>query len=381
MKKVIYLDNAASSFPKPLEVAKAMTRAINVFGANPGRSGHFLSMYAAEEVYLCRQLMGELFNAQPENVVFTPNATFAINLVLKGILSAGSHAIISDLEHNAVTRPLKALDSLGITYSEAKVDFDNDENTVKAFENLILPNTKMLACTHASNVCGKILPIKKLGELAKKRGLLFLVDGAQTGGSIQIDVKENHIDYLCLAGHKGLYGPQGTGVLLLNNPLKLDTLVEGGTGVNSEELIQPLETPERYESGTINTPGIVGLKEGLKFIKKVGTENIKKYENTLLLYAYESLFDMKGVKLYTKPDESYAAVLPMNVDGFHSNELAAFLDENLIMTRSGYHCAPTAHRRIGTIGQGAVRLSFGLFNTKGHIDQLAFLIKKFTKNK
>lgn len=378
---MIYLDNAASSFPKPLEVAKAMTRAINVFGANPGRSGHFLSMYAAEEVFLCRQFIGEFFNTEPENVVFTHNATFAINLVLKGAIGAGSHIIISDLEHNAVTRPLKALENFGITYSQAKVDFENDENTVKAFENLILPNTKMLVCTHASNVCGKILPIKKIGALAKERDLLFLVDAAQTAGSIPLDVKENNIDYLCLAGHKGLYGPQGTGVLLLNNPLTLDTLVEGGTGVNSEEFIQPMNPPERYESGTINTPGIVGLKEGLKFIKKVGTQNIKKYENNLLMYAYESLKDIKGINLYTKPNDSFTAVLPFNIHGVHSNEIAGYLDENGVMTRSGYHCAPTAHKRMGTIGQGAVRLSFGLFNTKQDIDQLSFLIKKFTKNK
>lgn len=377
---MIYLDNSASSFPKPLEVAKAMTRAVNVFGANPGRSGHFLSMYAANEVYNCRVSVGMLFNLPPERVIFTLNATMAINIALKGALLAGSEVIVSDFEHNAVLRPLKALEKIGVTCKEALVDLYDDNKTIKAFEELITNNTRIIACTHCSNVLGKVLPIKQLGELAKKRGLLFLVDAAQTAGSRNIDVIENNIDFLCLAGHKGLYGPQGIGALLINNDNLLSTLIEGGTGVNSKELVQPIELPERYESGTVNTPGIVGLNEGIKFVQKLGINNICEYEKNLILFAYDELKNIGEVLLYTdRPNEGFANVLPFNIKGFHSNEVAEFLDNYSLMTRSGYHCAPSAHKKINTLESGAVRVSVSVFNSKKDIKELIILIKKFIK--
>ncbi len=379
---MIYLDNCASSFPKPKEVAKAMTRAINVFGANPGRSGHFLSLYAANEVYNCREIVGQLFNLPPERVIFTLNATMAINIALKGALLEGNEVIVSDFEHNAIIRPLKALEKIGVTYKQACVDLYDDSKTIKAFEQQITNKTRMLACTHCSNVLGKVVPIKQLGELAKKRGLLFLVDAAQTAGSINIDVNENNIDYLCLAGHKGLYGPQGIGALLINNVQLLSTIIEGGTGVNSKQLVQPMEMPERYESGTINTPGIVGLKEGMKFINKIGLNNILEYEKNLILFAYDELKNINKVRLYTnRPNEGFANVLPFNIEGFHSNEVAEYLDNNFLMTRSGYHCAPTAHKKLNTLESGTVRISVSIFNTKKDIEKLLLLVKKFIKSK
>lgn len=372
---MIYFDNAASSFPKPLQVSFNINRAVNHYGANPGRSGHRLSVMASEEVYACRASLAEMFNAETQDVIFTSNATTAINTVIKGLVKKGDEVIISDLEHNSVVRPLH---SVGAKIVRAKVFLYDDNLTVSSFTKALSPYTRLVICTHASNVLGKILPIKKIGEAARKGSVPFMVDAAQTGGCVNIDVKECNIDFLCLAGHKSLYGPQGTGVLILNTGINLRTLTEGGTGVNSEEAVQPLDSPERFESGTLATPAIAGLHAGIEFVKRKGIEKIFRHENGLLLLAYNELVKNPKIILYTvSPDDSFTSVLPFNVKGSPSDKVASYLDDAGICVRSGLHCAPSAHERIGTLGMGAVRASFGFFNTKSEILYMCETLKKY----
>lgn len=376
---MVYLDNAASSFPKPTSVANAMNKAVSIFGANPGRSGHFLSMFAAGEIYQCREKANALFNGTgPENVIFTQNATHALNIAIQGALRPGAHVIISDLEHNSVVRPIKHLEPIGVYYTVIKTSFTNDDETVTAFKNAIRKDTAMIVCTLASNVFGKIMPIDRISKLAKQYGIILVVDGAQGAGAIEIDVIKQQIDLLCLAGHKGLYGPQGTGMLLIGNPeIELRPLTFGGTGTNSLDYVQPTLSPERYESGTVNTPGICGLYEGMNFVSTVGIKNIKYKEHNMLLYLYDELKKIPNVILYhQRPTEDYVAVLSFNIKNNHSNEFAAYLDSKGIMVRSGLHCSPLAHIKTDTVAQGTVRASISYFNSIGDIDKLVYAIKK-----
>ncbi|MBE6903623.1 MAG: aminotransferase class V-fold PLP-dependent enzyme [Ruminococcaceae bacterium] len=372
---MIYFDNGASSFPKPASVSKAMSRAVSEYGANPGRSGHKLCARAALKVYSCRSLLAEMFNAEEQNIVFTLNATMSVNTVIKGIVEKGDEVIVSDLEHNSVIRPLKAI---GARISVAEVCLDDDKKTVENFKNTISPYTKMIFCTHASNVLGKILPIREIGLAAKSRNIPFGVDASQSAGVVDIDVMRDNIDFLCLAGHKGLYGPQGIGVIVLNCPIMLKTLVEGGTGVNSAELFQPENAPERYESGTLPTPCIAGLEEGVRFIKQRGLDNIFKQENELLAFAYKELSKIKSVILYTPfPDNTYTGVLSFNIKGKTADEVAEILNSQNIFVRSGLHCAPFAHKKIGTLNEGGtVRISFGAFNSYTEIKTFLAIIQK-----
>lgn len=370
---MIYLDNAATTFPKPSAVSQAVYSFMSKKAANPGRSGHKLSMAAAEEVYLCRKVSSGFFGVDgPENIVFTSNATQAINMALKGVLMhrQGAHVVTSDLEHNAVMRPLHRLLSDGVSYSAARVDLEDNDRTVENFERQITDKTVMIACTHASNVCGRILPIKKLGALCRERGLKFLVDASQTAGVIPVNMKECNIDYLCMPGHKSLYGPMGTGILAAPNGEILETLVEGGTGSNSVSLDQPDFMPDRLESGTVNAPGIAGLRAGIEYVEKRGALNIYKKEMAHALYLYDLLSKIKGVTLYTpRPAEGYVPLVSFNIDGLTSTEAAAILDTRGFALRGGLHCSPAAHTRFGTLSSGMVRASFGVFNTKA--DSLA----------
>lgn len=372
---MIYLDNAATTYPKPAPVTQAVYDFMRKKAANPGRSGHKLSMAAAEEVYLCRSAIAEFFNAPgPECVAFTQNATQAINMALKGelIYKKGGHVVTSDLEHNAVMRPLHKLVSAGISYSTARVDLKNDDATLVAFESQITSKTVMIACTHASNVCGRILPIKRLGALCHEHGLKFIVDASQSAGVVPIDMKECNIDYLCLPGHKSLYGPMGTGVLVTSCGELLETIMEGGTGSNSVSLEQPDFMPDRLESGTLNAPGIAGLRMGVLFVAKRGVNVIYKKEMKDSLTLYDMLSDIKGVTLYTpRPEEGYVPLISFNIDGMTSSEAAALLDRQGFALRGGMHCAPSAHARFDTLSLGMVRASFGAFNTKKDAIMLA----------
>lgn len=363
---MIYFDNGATSFPKPARVEQAVIAALRKYGANPGRSGHTMSMDTAIKVYECRELAAKFFGAgEVEDVVFTQNCTQALNMALKGLLEQGDHVIISDLEHNSVLRPVHALAETGvITYSIARVSEDDDE-TAELFESCIQPNTRLIACTHGSNVWGIKLPVEKLGDMARRRGLLFLVDAAQTAGVVKIDMKEFGIDFLCTAGHKSLYGPSGTGMLItpLGNVLK--TIIEGGTGTMSADYNQPLEMPERLESGTVNTMGIIGLKAGISYVIEKGIDTIYNHGMKIGGLIHERLAHTKNIILYTNGfiHGKHLPVISFNIDGMSSEDTVSRLSDMGFALRGGLHCAPLAHKKMGTLQAGAVRISIGAFNT------------------
>ena len=371
---MIYFDNAATTGIKPKSVVRAVNFALENLSANPGRSGHIKSVQAAETVYKAREKLSDFFGSEgPETVVFTQNCTHAVNCVLKGLLKKGDHCIISSLEHNAVVRPLV---KTGVSYSVAEVSLTDDDVTVKNFVEKIKPNTKLIFCTGASNVLGKILPIEKIGDICRKKGIYFGVDAAQTAGVLPIDMKKQNIDFLCIAPHKGLYAPMGIGVLIARKPLP-DTIIEGGTGTNSSELFQPSFLPERLESGTVNVPGIAGIMGGLEFVKTKGTESIYQNELRLIQMLYKKLEDNEDVTLYTPYPEAgmYVPLLTFNVKNMTSYEAASILADNKIAVRGGLHCAPFAHRQIGTLEGGAVRVAVAYFNNSSEIDYFAKTVK------
>ena len=371
---MIYFDNAATTGQKPVEVLNAVNYSLKNFSANPGRSGHKISQQAAFEVYKTREALADFFGADgAENVVFTANCTASINFVLKGMLGDGEHIIVSDLEHNAVMRPLKKMEKTYFTIAQTS---DVDENeTVNNFEKAIKVNTKMIFCTAASNVTGKLLPLKKIGDLCKRHNILFGVDAAQGAGVIPIDMQNMNIDFLCIAPHKGLYAPMGVGVLIARKMLKR-TLLEGGTGTDSINFSQPDIMPEMLESGTVNLPAISGIRAGLEFVKR-HQNCIYAHEMKLVNYLLDGLKRLNKAIVYTTPKiNSYAPVLPFNIRGISSDETAAFLDKNGFALRAGLHCAPTAHKKIGTLSGGAVRFSPSIFNNE---KQVALLLKNLEK--
>lgn len=366
---MIYFDNAATTANKPPEVIKAVENALRNYSANPGRSGHALSIKTAEEIYRIRKKTADFFGAkEAENVVFTMNCTEALNFVIKGVLSRGDHVIISSLEHNAVLRPLV---KTGVNFDVARVDLKEDSKTIESFKKLFRPNTKLVVCTAASNVFGKILPIRAIGKLCRERGALFAVDGAQGGGVIPLDMQKDNIDFLCLAPHKGFYAPMGLGVLIAKKYIP-NTVIEGGTGTNSAQKIQPLELPERLESGTLCVPAIFGFSAGLDFVKKKGIEKIYGGEFSLIERLYKQIKDLPWIRLYTpEPTKGlYVPVLSFNYSGFSSEETAAVLDKKGIAVRAGLHCAPLAHRSLWTEDTGTVRVSVSAFNNQSEIDRL-----------
>ena len=372
-----YLDNAATTFPKPACVKEAMGRALQQYGANPGRGGHDMSMATSRAVYLCRETAARFFHFDnPSGVIFTLNCTMAINIALKGILSDGGRVIVSDLEHNAVMRPLFALSPKQPNYDVAQVTPGDDAKTVEAFRRCITPSTKAIVCTHASNVFGVRLPIEQLGALAHRNGLLFVVDTAQSAGIFPIDIQAANIDFLCVAGHKGLYGPMGTGMLLCNCNRILSTLVEGGTGSQSLRLEQPEDLPDRFESGTPNTAGICGLRAGMEWVMNKGVKEIAKREMEHLTFAYDRLSREKTITLYTpRPDLTWSApVLSFNMNDQPSEKVAARLNQHGIAVRAGLHCAPCAHRRFGTLQTGTVRISPSAFTTSAEMERACKII-------
>lgn len=373
---MIYFDNSATTGVKPREVIVSVNKALTSLSANPGRSGHNKAIAAAEAIFKARENVADFFSADgAEQVIFTPGCTSAINYVLKGVLKRGDHVIVSSLEHNAVMRPIH---SMGIDYSVAEVSLYDDEITLKNFEALIRENTKMIFCTGASNVIGKILPLEAIGRLAKKYKIFFSVDAAQIAGLIEIDMKKFNIDYLCVAGHKGLYAPMGVGVLIARAPI-LKTVIEGGTGSNSKSLKNGTDIPEDFESGTVNLPGILGLSAGIDFVRKKGIKNIYTHEMRLITRLYNKLSKNKNIILYNKPEaNNYVPLLSFNVKGFQSAKTAELLNKYNIAVRGGLHCAPSAHKVIGTLEDGTVRISPSLFNSEMEID---FLVRALWKIK
>lgn len=376
---MIYLDNGATSFPKPLSVRQNVDISLKKFSANPGRSGHSLSLRAAKEIFECRKRLKELFNVNSEEeIIFTENCTMALNTVIFGLLSEGDHVLISSMEHNSVTRPLESLKDKGVTYSTFDYSYDDNE-TVDNVRNLIKPETKLVICTHASNVFGFRFPIERICALCHAYGILFCVDSAQSAGVFDIDVGTNQYDFVCMSGHKSLYGPMGTGVLILNNR-NLKPLLYGGTGTESIKKSQPEGLPEKFESGTQNMNGISGLKAGVDFVKNKGIKNIYNHEYKLAKRLFNGLANNRKVITYNKSFDygKVAPVVSFNIDGVYSEDLVAKLNKYGIMTRGGLHCSPLAHTTMNTIENGTVRVVPGAFNTINDINYLLNVIRKLT---
>ena len=375
---MIYLDNAATTGVKPQSVINADIYALKQLSANPGRSGHDLSVKAAEEIYSCRTAVKSIVNASSEeNVCFMYNCTQAVNTVLYGVLKPGDHIIISSLEHNAVLRPVvKIKNEIGVEYDVAEVDLSNNNITVENILKLIKSNTKIVFVTAASNVIGRRLPLKAIGELCRNRGIIFGVDGAQGVGIFDIDMQDMGIDFLCIAPHKGFYAPMGTGILVCEKRLD-KVLIWGGTGVNSSDYFQPEDPPERYESGTVNLPGIAGIRAGINFVKQKGLDKIYNHEMSMIGYAYKKLQGISA-RLYSPFPETgeYAPVLSFNIGHKPSEEIGGLLNEKGIAVRAGLHCAPLAHKQIGTLGVGTVRISPSIYNSIEDVDKMIFYIKR-----
>ena len=367
---MVYFDNAATTYPKPPAVIAAMSRALVRYGANPGRAGHAMSLETADAVYTARQKCADFFGADVENTVFMPNCTFALNTAIKGVLTENSHAVTSDIEHNAVLRPLYSLSkSAGVSYSFAETS-DDDEETVSNFEKLINRRTKAVICTLAGNVTGKIMPVKKIGKICRERRICFIVDAAQGAGVIPIKLTDG-INIICAAGHKGLYGPMGTGLMITDGRYRLKTLVEGGTGSMSKEPTQPEFLPDRFESGTINTAGAISLGAGVDFVVSKGTENILRHEYELCRRFFAGMKKLPTVTLYSDGfDERFAPVIPFNIGDLPAEEASGLLSDAGFALRGGFHCAYPAHRKIGTSDRGAVRFSPSVFNNMSEVNAL-----------
>ncbi len=378
---MIYLDNSATTNPKPLKVIKAVDESLRLYCANPGRSGHDLSINTAKKVFECRQAVCDFFNIDDESkVVFTSSCTQALNTVIKGVLKSGDHCIISCLEHNSVLRPLEKLRKHGVSYSVAQFYQFDDDRTVDSFRKLINERTKLIVCTHASNVFGFRLPIERLCALAHEYGVLFCLDAAQSAGVLDVDVGEYGYDYVCCAGHKGLYGPMGVGVLIVNCGVVPDSLIEGGTGSESQNYNQPEFSPDRFESGTLNIPGICGLKNGIDFVRLKGRENIFMSEMKHVKKIHGFLSQNKRIKLYSnKVDFSnFAPVLSFCFKDTDSEEVAKYLNNRFrIAVRAGLHCAPLAHKYMDTLQYGTIRVSPSVFTTEKDINILINAINKF----
>lgn len=370
MRKV-YLDNGATSFPKPNSVAEAMTNYVVNIGGNVNRGSYDSSFDAENVVYETRELLCELFNfSKPENVIFTGNITHSLNVVLKGFLKPGDHVIISSMEHNAVLRPLNALKDKGISYSVVPCNSLGELNP-SDLHKYIKSNTKAVIMTHSSNICGTIMPYEEIGKFCKENSLCFIADTAQTAGSIPIDMEKMNIDILCFTGHKGLLGPQGIGGFLIKDELAKITspLIEGGTGSFSEYEVQPHYMPDKFEGGTINIPGIFGLNASLKYLNEKGINNIRKHEMRLTKLFLDNIKGIEDIKAFGLPSvENRTPVVSIDFPRGDNGEISYILSKNYgISVRCGLHCAPSAHKTIGTYPNGTVRFSFGPFNTEEDI--------------
>lgn len=368
----IYFDNAATSSPKPPEVLERVNAALTEFNANPGRSGHSAALSAAREVLSARERLASLMNAGEEtNIAFAFNCTDALNLAIKGALRYGDHVITTQLEHNSVLRPINALAARGrisLSIVSPRADGFVDPEDIRAS---IRKNTRLIAVTHASNVTGAIQPVAAIGELARREGILYLIDGAQAIGATPVNVRALSCDLYAFPGHKSLLGPMGTGGLYIRPGVVLRTLREGGTGTDSESMLQPDERPERYESGTLNLPGIAGLGAGCAFVAK-RVSAIMSHERELTGALYEGLSAIRGAEIYSPREEAArAGIVSFNLPGMTSSDAADRLGRMGIAVRGGLHCAPGAHRFLGTLRRGAVRASVGYANTFEEVD--AFL--------
>ena len=377
--KITYLDNAATSFPKPPSIAKEMKKCLEYYCGNAGRGSHKLSLLAANKIYECREEISTLINAPaPENIIFVPSCSYGLNLIIKGILKQGDHVLISDMEHNSVYRPISRLANEGKitfdTFPALSLAIKTDGEIIKSIEKKLRKNTKLLICTHQSNICSFALPIDKIGELCKKYNVLLALDVAQSIGHYDIDVQKSNINYISAPGHKGLYGPQGSAFVVINSKNILEPLIEGGNGIYSLENIMPDFLPERHEVGTLPLPSIVGLLEGIKEIKSRTINEISAHEHDLFKSLRNNLLNINGITVYSPEYEGNT--LSFNHKNIPAERVSSLLNEENICVRAGFHCSALGHTSLGTKESGTVRVSFGIFNTKNDIDKLLSVINK-----
>lgn len=378
---MIYFDNAATTFQKPPAVLREMMRCMREYCGNPGRSGHKIAMRAAEAIYDCRVNMAEFFGiTKPENVIFTPNTTYALNLAIGGIIKNRDHILISNMEHNSVARPVFANAAKGIITYGIFNALCNEEEIIHNIEEKINPFTKMIITIHASNICPHVLPIAKIGKLCRKKGIIYVVDAAQSAGIYDINITRDNISVLCVPGHKGLYGPQGSGAVIFADDFDfsdLSPMIFGGNGLNSAEMNMGNMPPESYEAGTPATPCIVGLNEGLKFVKSRKQGAIAEYEAGIYRRVRDGLLDIPDINVYL-PYAGSGSIVLFDSPKKSGSAISAALAERGICTRAGLHCSPAAHKALGTSGD-AVRASFSAFNTADEADRFLYAVEDALK--
>ena len=375
---LVYFDNAATSYPKPPSVMRAVGEAVRGEYGNPGRGGHRATLAAAERVYKCRAAVAEMFGCScPENVIFTYNDTYALNLAIKGTARRGGRYLISSIEHNSVLRPVVGLSEHGYSYGIYRAS-DDAGNLSAELSRLLSPGGDTVVACHSSNICGITQPLGAVGGICKARGACLIVDAAQSAGHVPIDMERDRIDILCSSGHKGLYGI-GCGFMIVSPelpPERISPLIEGGSGVASADPHMPSSLPERLEAGTLSLPAIASLEAGIRFIREVGMEQIEEHVVGLGTRVRDMLLSLPGVRVYM-PEKACGVVL-FNVVGRASEEVAAELDSRGICVRAGLHCSPLAHRTVGTPEGGAVRASFGIYNTAEQTEQFYRAMKEIT---
>ncbi len=373
---MIYLDNAATSLKKPPSLYASVLKNTLINSANAGRGGHFFSLRAAELIYKTGESLCTLFNiSSPEQIAYTPNATLALNMGILGVLDKNSHVIITQMEHNSVLRPVHKT----CRYTAVKAD-KFGKISPKDIENAIQTDTKMIICTHASNVCGTIMPIDEIAKIAQRHNLYFMLDAAQSAGSIPINVEKTGIDLMAFSGHKGLMMPMGTGGLYVKEGIMLKPIITGGTGSLSESPKQPDFMPDLLQSGTLNAPAIIAGKESIDFILREGVEEIGKKEKYLSSMLINDLKNMKNVKIHS-PEAGRNGTVAFNINNIDSVTVSDILNRDFgICTRAGWHCAYPAHIALGTEKTGAIRASFGYFNTKKHAKKLVDAVYKISKS-
>lgn len=358
---MIYLDSAATSFQKPASVAAAMWEALASM-SSPGRGGYSAAARAADTAFQCRSELAELFGLKnPEQVVFTLNATHALNIAIKSLVPPGGKAVISGYEHNAVTRPLEAL---GADISVAAAPLFEPEAVTAAFDRLVTPDVHAVICSHVSNVFGFIQPVGEIAAICRSRGVPFIIDASQSAGILPLDMGALGAAFIAMPGHKGLYGPQGTGVLLCRGDIPTQPLLEGGTGSQSIRQTMPDFLPDRLEAGTLNMPGIAGLLAGVRYVRRGGLDKILAHEKHLTQMAVQGLETIPGLRLFASPGlRNQTGVLSLTAEGVDVETIGSALADRGIAVRTGIHCAPCAHRTAGTLDTGTVRVSFSDFNT------------------
>ena len=377
--KDIYFDNSSTSFPKAPNVGRAMGEFIENGAFNINRGSYEGAYEAGSAVLDTREMLKDLFNCpNSKNVVFTPSVTYSLNFFIKGFLKPGDHVLVTSVEHNAVMRPLVQMEKLGVEFDAVPCDEEGGV-TADDFRAYIKENTKAIITTHASNVCGTIIPIEEIGALCKEKGLVYAVDTAQTAGILNIDMQKANIDFLAFTGHKGLLGPQGIGGFIASDKLEglIDPVISGGTGSLSDSEEIPDFLPDRFESGTLNLPGIIGLHQALVYLKEAGIDNMRKEKMEITKYFLDQVKEIDGVKVAGKKTvEGRLGVVSIDFEGFDNSIVSFYLSSKYkIMTRVGMHCAPRAHKTLKTFPQGTVRFSFSHFNTKEEVDVCIDAIK------